>query len=244
VIAISNFIAEHVIVTYGADPERLRVIPRGVDLGYFDPAAVGVERIVKLARRWRLEDGAPVIMLPGRLTPWKGHGVMIDALAQLQDSAAIAVIVGGEEGTEPYQAELIARAVRLGVGERMRLVGRCEDMAAAYMLADVVVSASIRPEAFGRVAVEAQAMGVPVVATSIGAVHETVMGGVSGWLVPPGDPVALARALEAALALEPRQRKAQAEAARRHVNDQFALELMCERTLAVYREVLDAAAKA
>lgn len=244
VIAISEFIAAHVVENYGADPRRIDVIPRGVDLAQFDPNAVTVERIVRLARRWRLEDGAPVIMLPGRLTPWKGHAVLIEALALVARRDAIAVFVGGEDGTESYQAELAAKARQCGVEGRVHLVGRCDDMSAAYMLADVVVSASIRPEAFGRIAVEAQAMGIPVIATSIGATSETVLQGVSGWLVPPRDPAALARAIEIALAMSPEERRAQAAVAREHVASKFALEVMCERTLAVYGEVLTSARRA
>jgi len=244
VIAISEFIAHQVVRSYGTDPARIDVIPRGIDLALFDPNAVTVERIVRLARRWRLEDGAPVVMLPGRLTSWKGHTVLIEAISSVARRDAICVIVGGEDGTEDYQASLIAKARQDGVENRVHLVGRCDDMAAAYMLADVVVSASTRPEAFGRVAVEAQAMGIPVVATSIGATSETVVPGVTGWLVPPADPIALAGAIDVALALTPDQRRAQAEAARQHVATNFALELMCERTLAVYRHVLAGAREA
>lgn len=241
VIAISEFIARHIVEVYGTDPGRVAVIPRGVDLACFRSGAVSVERVVSLARRWRLEDGAPVVMLPGRLTNWKGHAVLIEAMAMLARKDAICVMVGGEEGSEPYAQALIARANRLGLGRRVRFVGRCDDMPAAYTLADVVVSASTRPEAFGRVAAEAQAMGVPIVATDHGGSRETVRPGVTGWLVPPADARALAEAIDAALKLDEAGRAALAAAARGHVEANFSLETMCARTLAVYREVLEGA---
>lgn len=239
VIAISEFIARHIVETYGADPGRITVIPRGVDLDYFSPGAVSVERVVKLSRRWRLEDGAPVVMLPGRLTGWKGHAVLIQAMAHLTRRDAIGVMVGGEEGSEAYEKSLAAQAHELGLGGRVRFVGRCDDMPAAYMLADVVVSASTRPEAFGRVAAEAQAMGIPIVATDHGGSRETVLPGVTGWLVPPGAAEPMAEAIDQALKLDQSERETRASAGRRHVEAHFSLEMMCARTLAVYRDVLE-----
>ncbi len=241
VIAISQFIARHIVETYGIDPGRVTVIPRGVDLSYFRPSAVNVERVITLARRWRLEDGAPVVMLPGRLTSWKGHADLIEAMTRLARQDAICVMVGGEERNEAYAAALVKRAKELGLGGRVRFVGRCDDMPAAYMLADIVVSASGRPEAFGRVAAEAQAMGIPIIATDHGGSREIVLPGVTGWLVPPGDASALAGAIDAALNLDEPGRTALVNAARAHVEANFGLEIMCARTLAVYQDVLEGA---
>jgi glycosyltransferase involved in cell wall biosynthesis len=148
-------------------------------------------------------------------------------------------MVGGEEGSEPFAEALIARANALGLAGRVRFVGRCDDMAAAYMLADIVVSASTRPEAFGRVAAEAQAMGIPIVATDHGGSRETVLAGVTGWLVPPDDAGALAAAIDAALKLDTAGRDARAIAGRAHVEANFSLQMMCARTLAVYQDVLE-----
>ncbi len=241
VVAISEFIARHIVETYGADPGRITGSPRGGDLEAFRPGAVSVERVVKLARRWRLEDGAPVVMLPGRLTSWKGHAVLIEAMALLERRDAISVMVGGEEGSEPYAESLYARATALELAGRVRFVGRCDDMPAAYMLADIVISASTRPEAFGRIAAEAQAMGIPIIASDHGGSRETVLPGVTGCLVPPGDAPALAKAIDHALGLGQAGRDALATAARAHVEAHFSLEMMCARTLAVYQDVLESA---
>lgn len=238
VIAISGFIAEHLMARHGTDPARVRIIPRGVDPRRFDPAIVSGERIVKLARAWRIPDDAPVVLLPGRLTRWKGQEVLIEALNRMQRRDAVAVLAGDDQGRHGYRAGLEALAERLGLGARVRIVGDCADMPAALMLADVAVSASIEPEAFGRVVVEAQAMGRPVVATAHGGALETVLPDDTGWLVPPGDAEALAAALDHALALDEEARAALGERARAAVLARYTTERMCAATLEVYRELL------
>ncbi|MGD9536450.1 MAG: glycosyltransferase family 4 protein [Alphaproteobacteria bacterium] len=238
VIAISNFIADRIVRHHAVDRSRIRIIPRGVDLDQFTPRAVSADRIVGLSRRWRLEDGAPVVMLPGRLTTWKGHDLLIEAMARVRADACC-VMVGNGTDAQSFVETMLGRAAALDLASRVRFVGRCDDMPAAYMLADVVVSASRRPEAFGRVAAEAQAMGVPVVATDHGGARETVLAGLTGWLVPPGDAAAMARAIDEALSLDAEERARRAAAARAHVEANFSLRAMCERTLAVYREVLE-----
>lgn len=238
VIAISEFIADHIRANYDVDPKRLVVIPRGIDLNVFDPSAVPAPRIIQLSHRWRLPDGASVVMLPGRLTRWKGQVVFLDAVARLNRDDICAVIVGGHQGRTDYRAELETQAARLGIGGLVRFVDHCDDMPAALMLADVVVSASTDPEAFGRVPVEAQAMGRPVVATDHGGARETVLPGVTGWLVPPADATALADGIGKALALSPDERAATAQRATAHVRARYGKALMCSRTLAVYDEVM------
>ncbi len=244
VIAISQFIADRVISTYGAEPERVRVIHRGVDLDIFHPSAVSPERMIQLSGEWRLPDAAPVIMLPGRLTRWKGHEVLIEALARLGRNDVRCVLVGAEQGRDRYRRDIDDHIARAGVGRSVQIVGDCRDMPAAYMLADVVVSASTDPEAFGRVAAEAQAMGRPVIATDHGGARETVVPGETGWLVRPGDPDALAGALGEALAMTPEQRERIARSAIGHVALNFSRAHMCAATLQVYEEVMNAAAVA
>lgn len=238
VIAISAFIAEHLMARHGTDPARVRIIPRGVDPRRFDPAIVSGERIVKLARAWRIPDDAPVVLLPGRLTRWKGQEVLIEALARMRRTDAVAVLAGDDQGRRGYRAGIEALAERLGLGRRVRIVGDCADMPAALMLADVAVSASIEPEAFGRVVVEAQAMGRPVVATAHGGALETVSPGETGWLVPPGEPAALAAALDHALSLDDAARAALGAQAREAVLARYTTGRMCAATLDVYRELL------
>jgi glycosyltransferase involved in cell wall biosynthesis len=238
VIAISEFVAEHVRQTYGVDDDRLVTIHRGIDTNLFDPAKVSAERIIQVSRGWRLDDDRPVVMLPGRLTSWKGQLVLIEALAILGREDICCVLVGGDQGRTAYRAELEAEVRGRNLEPVVRVVDHCPDMAAAYMLADVVVSASTRPEGFGRVAVEAQAMGRPVIATDHGGAKETVWPEQSGWLVPPSDPGALAAALDRALDLTQGEREVMAQNGRDNVEQNFTVELMCRRTLDVYQSLL------
>lgn len=238
VIAISNFIAEHIRTTYAVSPERIVTIPRGVSVQYFDPQAVSAQRMVQLAGQWRLPDGMPIILMPGRLTRWKGQLVLIDAIARLGRSEICCVLVGSDQGRRSYRQELEAEIGRRGLEGVVRIFDQCHDLPAAYMLADVVVSASTEPEAFGRIAAEAQAMGRPTVATDHGGAHETVLADQTGWLVPPGDAAALAEAIEQALSLTQAGRAQIGAAARRHILEHFTVESMCAHTLEVYRDLL------
>lgn len=236
VIGISHFVAEHAASVYGVPAERLRMIPRGVDLNRFDPDKMRPERLIPLMKAWRLPDGVPVVLLPGRLTRWKGQLVLIEAIARLRRPEVHAVILGS--GTARYRRELEEAITRTGMGSSFRFVDNCTDIAAAYMLADVVVSASTSPEGFGRVIVEAQAMGRPVVATAHGGALETVVPGETGWLVPPSDPAALADALTQALDQDGAARMAMTQRQIAHVRAHFSSALMAQRTLSVYEELV------
>jgi len=242
VIANSQFTANHIVHTYPMDQKNLRVICRGVDVSVYTPGAVTQARVIQLAGQWRLPDGKSVIMLPGRLTAWKGHKVLLEALTHLQRDDYVVVFVGDEQGRHEYRKQLERQVEQNGLSHIVRFAGPCRDMPAAYMSADVVVSASTKPEAFGRVIVEAQAMGRPVVAFDHGGAKETILGGETGLLVEPGNVVALAQALEAALDLTAERRKRMAEVAIRHIAENFTLDKMCASTLAVYEEVLAAKA--
>jgi glycosyltransferase involved in cell wall biosynthesis len=237
VIAISDFVAEHATRVYGVGADRLRTIPRGADLDVFDPRRVAGERIADIAREWRLPDGVPIVMLPGRLTRWKGGLDFVAAIAALGRRDVFGLIVGREQ-RRGFRRELEAEIEKHGLGGVMRIVEECRDMPAAYMLADVVVSASTEAEGFGRVIVEAQAMGRPVVATEHGGARETILPGVTGWLVPARRPAELAAAIGAALALTPADRSVLSRLARAHIAAHFTREEMCAKTLAVYEELL------
>jgi len=244
VIANSDFIGQHIRDNYTVDPARIRVIRRGIDLNLFDPEKVSAERVIQLAGRWRLPDGVPVVMLPGRLTRWKGQTVLIDALTRLRDVELRCVLVGSDQGRHAYKAELERLIARHGLAGHVFLPGQCDDMPAAYMLADVVISASTDPEAFGRVVSEAQAMGCPVVASDHGGASEQVIEDHTAFLVPPGDPNALADGIRRALDLTAGQREQLSKAARAHARANFSKDHMCAATLALYRELLRAAAPA
>lgn len=238
VIANSEFIGRLVANAYGVDGDRLRVIPRGVEVAMFDPKAVNQSRIVALAGRWRLPDGYRVVMLPARLTRWKGHEVLIDALVRLERADLAVLFVGDEDSHGDYRRSLERRVERLGLSQLVHFAGACNDMPAAYMLADVVVNASTKPEAFGRVIAEAQAMGRPVLASDHGAARETVIPGETGWLFAPNDPDALAEALKRALSLDAAERQRMASVAIDHIRRTFTVDRMCAQTMDVYREVL------
>ncbi|HVC55903.1 MAG TPA: glycosyltransferase family 4 protein [Stellaceae bacterium] len=237
VIAISQFVGEHVAGVYGVGRDRLRVIPRGIDLAAFDPRGVNGERVATLATRWRVPDDTTVLMLPGRLTRWKGGLDFIEAIARLGRRDLCCLLVGAEQHAG-FRRELEAAIGRLGLIGMFRIVEDCNDMPAAYVLADLVISASTDPEGFGRVIVEAQAMGRPVVATDHGGARETIVPGVTGWLVPPGDTTALAAAIAKALALDDAARAAFARRARAYVAAGYSREAMCSRTIDQYEELL------
>ena len=236
----SRFTAQTVCETYAGwrffDPARLVTIPRGADLTRFDPDAVPEDRVAAAAARLGGEPALRVL-LPGRLTDWKGQRVMIEAARRLQADPRTPVLrvalVGDAQGREAYEGELRAMIEQADLSRVVRLAGHWDDMPAAYAWADVVVSASTRPEAFGRVAVEAMAMGRPVVATAHGGSLETVADGETGTLVPPGDAGALAEAI-GALASDPEARAAMGRRGRRRARARFSTEAMVTATLNVY----------
>ncbi|WP_240789941.1 glycosyltransferase family 4 protein [Roseomonas sp. HF4] len=237
VIAISEFIAGVVRDRHGVPTERLRVILRGVDERRFDPAEVAPGRLAALRAAWGLPEGRPIVMLPGRITRWKGQGVLVEAMARLPGDA-LALLVGDAGAKPGFRQELEARIAALGLSGRVRLVGHAEDMPAALLLAEVVVHASTDAEAFGRTVIEAQAMGRVVVASDLGGPRETVEDGATGFRVPPGDPAALAGAIGRVLAMPPAARAAMGAAARAAVLARCTTARMQAETLAVYRELL------
>jgi glycosyltransferase involved in cell wall biosynthesis len=244
VIAISEFIADHVRENYNVERTRLRVIRRGIDIARFDPDRVSAERMIQLSTRWRLPDGVPLILMPGRLTRWKGQTVLLEALSQLKDIDYRCVMVGSDQGRTAYRRELEALIARCGLGSRASIMDECNDMPAAYMLSDVVVSPSTDPEGFGRTVGEAQAMGRPVVASDHGGAREQIIAERTGFLFPSGDAAALAAGLRKALSLAPDVRARLHDEAIARVRGEFSKDLMCARTLAIYREVLRAGATA
>ncbi|WP_417485627.1 glycosyltransferase family 4 protein [Maricaulis sp.] len=245
VIANSGFIADHVRREHGVDGARLTVIPRGVDLTRFDPAAVPDERVAALAGQWGvagLAGKAPLLLLPGRLTGWKGQREAIRALAGLGDvgpSLPHLLLVGDAQGRDAYVRELEELAATLGVTDRVHRVGHCTDMPAAFALSDLVLTPSVDPEAFGRTAAEAGAMGRLVIAADHGGAREVVLDGETGWRVAPGDPAALATAIAAALTLDRNVHDSMVAAARDHVATHFSTVSLQASTLRVYREVLN-----
>lgn len=238
VIAISNFIAAHIEHHYGLSPQRVRTIPRGIDLFKFNPDNVTPQRMAAMANGWRIPDGQKVILCPGRLTRIKGHTVLLEALRELKKTRNdfFCLMVGGDQGREDYTLELWDMVEQFGLLGQVGMPGDTADMPCAMMLADVVVNPSIVPEGFGRTPVEAQAMGRPVIVSRLGALQETILDGQTGWMVEAADPIALAKALDNALNLTAEERFAIANTAIAHVRQNYSMEQMCWSTLDVYAE--------
>ena len=241
VIAISDFIRQLVVERHKVPEEQIVTIPRGADISVFSEDAVGNERAIKLAGDWGLiEDSRPVVMLPARLTRWKGAEDLIDAAAKLKlmrGGPDFLVLLVGEGGDAGFVAALEKRIAQTNTADCVWLAGGCSDMAAAYKLASVVVSASIEPEAFGRIIVEAQAMSRPVIATAHGGARETVVHGESGWLYPPGDIDVLAGTIHQALEMDPSARAHMGLAGRARIHTSYTVAAMQRATLEVYEQV-------
>lgn len=238
VIAISHFIAQHIQTHYAIDPTKMRVIHRGVDLKLFNPFAHSAQRMIEITKEWRLPEELPLVLFPGRITRWKGQDVFLKALAKLPHRNFFAVILGDDKGHENYRQELEALISKLGLEGLVRIARHTNYVSEAYMLARVVVATSIEPEAFGRVVLEAQAMGKPVIATNHGGPQETVMPDVTGWLIEPGKDDVLALYIDHALNLDDDTLHWMAEHGVVNAR-QFSLEIMCQNTLNVYMELLD-----
>lgn len=237
VIAISHFIANHILSNYEVNADKIRIIHRGVDLNLFTPDLFSHQRMDALIKEWRLPMDLPIILFPGRITRWKGQDVFLKALAALPHRNFFAVILGDDKKKGAYRAELDALVTSLGLEGHVRFAAHTQYITEAYMLSRVVVATSIEPEAFGRVVLEAQAMGKPVIATSHGGPQETVVHGITGLLVAPGDVEALKEAIEHTMGLDTDMQEHIAREAIAQAR-KFSLDKMCDKTLAVYEELL------
>jgi glycosyltransferase involved in cell wall biosynthesis len=243
VIANSEFTAVHVRGRYPRAADRVVAIPRGVDLAVFTPEAVSAERMETLARDWglRRKPGEALILLPARLTAWKGQRVAIGAAARLFVRHPLLswrlILAGDAQGRETYLADLRSAIIKHGLEDRIAIVGHCSDMPAAFALADIVLAPSTEPEAFGRVAAEAGAMGRPVIGSNLGGQREVIVNGETGRLIPPADPGALADAM-AALIGDPAGRAAMGQAAQHRIRTKFTTSALQAATLAVYERLI------
>jgi glycosyltransferase involved in cell wall biosynthesis len=243
VIANSNWIAAHIRKVHETPAERIITIPRGVDLAVFDPKAVPKARIDALRDSWSLlGDARLTLLLPGRLTEWKGQGLAIDAFASLapdERAGMVLVLAGDPQGRDHYVDQLQHKITAMDLEDAVRIVPHISDMAAAYLAADIVLAPSIRPEAFGRVAAEAAAMERPVIVSDHGGGRETVIEYETGARVTPGDASALAGALRAMIGLGPTVRAAMGSAGRAHVIRHFSKRGLQTATLTVYKRLLE-----
>jgi glycosyltransferase involved in cell wall biosynthesis len=250
VIANSEFTAGLIAAQHPVARERVRVIHRGTDFRRFSAGAVDPARVLALRRAWGVEPDDRIVLLSARLTGWKGQKVLVEAAKRLAErgvSGVRYILAGDAQGRDAYVREIEDAIARKQLKDVVRIVGHCDDMPAAYLAAAVVAVPSTEPEAFGRVAVEAQAIGTPVVTSDLGAAVETVLAPPraapqerTGWTVPPNDPEALAEALREALDLGATARDNLARRARAHVLKHFSLEQMIAQTLDVYIAMLQA----
>jgi glycosyltransferase involved in cell wall biosynthesis len=242
VIANSEFTRDHILKTYHLPPERVIAIPRGIDLKRFDPEAFDVNRIMALEEKWGIvPDDRIRFLLAARLTRWKGQALIILAAAKLRAQGMdnfLVLMAGDDQGRSEYTQSLLKAIDENGLNDHVKLVGHCADMPSAYAMSHYALAPSIEPEAFGRTAVEPQAMLRPPLASAHGATVETVIPGETGWLVTPGDVDAWADAMRVAIALPEKTRFQMGEAGRARVKTHFSLDVMCDRTLDVYRALL------
>jgi glycosyltransferase involved in cell wall biosynthesis len=246
VIANSRYTADLIASRHHVARDRIRVIYRGIDLAKFTPEAIADDRIAGLRGAWGVRPGQPVVLQAARLTSWKGQKFVIEAARRLLDENrlgdAVFVLAGDAQGRQAYRDELERLILAANLKDRVRLVGHCDDMPAAFATAHVAIIASTSAETFGRTGIEAQAMGCPVIVTDVGAAPENLIaapaGDRTGWVVPVADAAALAERVAEALTLAPAERAAMGVRARRHVAAQFALQHMQHMTLSVYDELL------
>jgi len=235
VIAVSRIISEHIVECYGTK-RNIRIIPRGSDVSYFSCESVSDERKDFVRKQWRINDAKkPLIILPARFTRLKGHDLFINALSKIKEIPWTAVFVGDHHENLSYVNELTELAAKYGIKDRLIFGGFVSDMPAALSICDMVVSSSVRPESFGRTAVEAMSMGKPVIVPRIGGFEETVSDGVTGLLYRAGDAFSLSECMSQMLSSFEIRNKMGMEG-RKRVKRYFTLDRMCKKTEEAYFE--------
>ena len=243
-IAGSNFIFSHINENYSEylnKKKKLRVIFRGINVDYFNPKNISILKQEKLKQEWSLSNNF-TILLPGRLTYWKGQEKFIESLNILIEDYNVsnfqAIILGSDQGRKVYTKKLINLVERYNLNKKVKFIHHCKEMPLAYSLADVVVSSSIEPEAFGRVSVEAQSMSKPIIASNIGGSKETVLNKKSGFLYKYDDPRELAKCLNTVIQLSPDELKSMGNEGRKNITKKFDIETMCQSNLKEYRRLI------
>ena len=244
-IAGSNFIFGHINENYSeylSKEKKLRVIFRGINIDYYNSKNVSMLKQEKLKQEWNLSSNKFTILLPGRLTYWKGQEKFIESLNILIEDYNItnfqAIILGSDQGRKVYKKKLINLVARYNLNKKVKFIQHCKEMPLAYSLADVVVSSSIEPEAFGRISVEAQSMGKPIIASDIGGSKETVINKKTGFLYKHDDPRELAKSLNTVIQLSPDELKSIGNEGRKNITKKFDVETMCQSNLKEYRKLI------
>jgi glycosyltransferase involved in cell wall biosynthesis len=238
VIAVSNFIYNHIKTVYNIPSKKIKIIHRGVDLDEFSVKKVDENRLITLKKKCYIPDDKFVITLPGRLTHWKGHDVLLKAVAQLNNKDVVCLMVGNTKQHVKEFSRLIKLSQSLGLSNRVTFTGTIKDMPALYMLSDLVVAPSTKPEAFGRIAIEAQAMQRPIIVTNIGGYQETIIDGKTGFLVPPNEVNDLAKKISYVMELSEKKKISMGKAARKNVESKFSLKQMKDSIIKIYKQLL------
>jgi len=244
-IAGSNFIFNHINENYSEylnKKKKLRVIFRGINIDYFSQKNISILKREKLKKEWELDENKFTILMPGRLTFWKGQENFVEALNILIVDYNVtnfqAVLLGSDQGRKVFSKKLHSLSERYSLTKKLKFINHCKEMPLAYSLADVVVSASIEPEAFGRVAVESQSMGKPIIASNIGGSKETVLNKKSGFLYKHDDPRELAKNLNTVIELNQEELKLIGNEGRKNISKKFDVEVMCDSNLREYKKLL------
>ena len=246
IIAGSNFIFSHIKENYSNylnQKKKLLVVFRGINIDYFDPTTKLETEEKKLLKQWEIEKDKKIILLPGRLTTWKGQEVFIEAInlvnIELGYEAFYAVILGSDQGRDLYKKKLIRLSEQYRLTKQLRFIDHCKDMALAYKVSDIIVSASIEPEAFGRVSVEAQSMEKPIIASNIGGSNETVVDEKTGYLFKAGDAKSLSQKILKTLTIDETQLKLIGVEGRKNIVQKFNVEKMCFSTYSEYKRLIN-----
>ena len=246
IIAGSNFIFSHIKENYSNylnQKKKLLVVFRGINVDYFDPTTKLETEEKKLLKQWEIEKDKKIILLPGRLTTWKGQEVFIEAInlvnIELGYEAFYAVILGSDQGRDLYKKKLIRLSEQYRLTKQLRFINHCKDMALAYKVSDIIVSASIEPEAFGRVSVEAQSMEKPIIASNIGGSNETVVDEKTGYLFKAGDAKSLSQKILKTLTIDETQLKLIGIEGRKNIVQKFNVEKMCFSTYSEYKRLIN-----
>ena len=246
IIAGSNFIFSHIKENYIKNldaKKKLLVIFRGINVDYFDPTTKLYSDEKELLMKWQIEKDKKIILLPGRLTGWKGQEIFLEAVnlvnIELGYEAFYAVILGSDQGRELYKKKLIRLTEQYRLINQVKFIDHCKDMALAYKVSDVVVSASIEPEAFGRVAVEAQSMERPIIASNIGGSNETVIDEKTGFLFKSNDAKSLSKKILKVLSMDEGSLKSIGREGRKNIIQKFNVEKMCFSTYSEYKKILN-----
>jgi glycosyltransferase involved in cell wall biosynthesis len=246
IIAGSNFIFNHINNNYqkylNSKKKKLMVIFRGINLEYFNSKNVSEKKVNELAQNWNVNKNDFIILLPGRLTRWKGQEIFIHALSLLIANHGKnnfhAIILGSDQGRNIYSKKLSLLVERYRLGKKITFIKNCKEMPITYKLADVAVSSSIEPEAFGRIAIEAQAMSIPIIASNIGGSRETVLNGKSGLLFKSEDAKELANIINKLMTMDKKSLSLMGELGRKNVEKKFNVDQMCQTTFTEYKKLL------